>query len=324
MRATSIVRNQSEITGSWDYVKPLISIICLTYNHEKFINQTLDGFLSQETSFPIEIVVRDDCSVDTTRKIIESYVAAYPQIIKPIFSESQLWPSRHVITEAINACNGTYLAFCEGDDYWIDHLKINRQASFLEENQEYGLAAHRSYQVQHNTTRDSVATSLVIGRDADNPRNTLPVCHTSSLLVRRSLIGSIPKWFDEVVPKDIPIMALATSKMKSRVFPEIASVYRIHSRGLSQNSDFEEDRLQMLKVVRREIPGMHREFDRLIGFAFSGYIYSNIRKGLFRLAIRNLLSSWEEVDLLSNQQVFLMPRYLLLAAFRRLTGNGRC
>ena len=104
----------------------MVSIICNTYNQEKYIAQCLDGFLMQKTNFSFEILVHDDCSTDGTQKIIKEYQSRFPDIIKPIFQKVNLYSQgkRNLINaEQYSRVKYKYVALCEGDDYWTDPLK---------------------------------------------------------------------------------------------------------------------------------------------------------------------------------------------------------
>jgi glycosyltransferase involved in cell wall biosynthesis len=119
-------------------IKPLLSIICITYNHEKFIAQAIDGFLLQKTSFPIEIIIHDDCSTDDTQKIVKKYIDKYPELIKSIFQkDNQYSLGKKIQPIVLPYCQGKYIAFCEGDDYWTDPNKLQKQVNFLEKNSDY-------------------------------------------------------------------------------------------------------------------------------------------------------------------------------------------
>ena len=135
-------RTQEEIIQKWpkDWNTPLVSVRCITYNQQSFIAQTLDGFLSQETDFPFEVIVHDDASTDKTADVIREYEKKYPKIIKPIYeTENQYSKNDDSLDKIVDsACKGKYIAFCEGDDYWIDPLKLQKQISFLEKNLDYG------------------------------------------------------------------------------------------------------------------------------------------------------------------------------------------
>lgn len=124
--------------------RPLVSIGCITYNHEKFIRQTLDGFLSQKTDFSFEILIHDDASTDKTADIIRDYEKRYPTIIKPIYqTENQYSKGKNItFTYQLPRAKGRYIALCEGDDYWSDTTKLQRQVDFLEKNESYALVFH--------------------------------------------------------------------------------------------------------------------------------------------------------------------------------------
>ena len=124
---------------------PLVSICSITYNHAPYIRQCLDGFLMQETNFKYEIIIHDDASTDGTTEIIKEYAEKYPDLITPIFqSENQYskglrgFYAKFVFPRA----KGKYIALCEGDDYWTDPLKLQKQVDFLEANPEYVMCTH--------------------------------------------------------------------------------------------------------------------------------------------------------------------------------------
>ena len=129
---------------------PLVSIVCATYNHEPYLARALDGFLMQETTFPIEIILAEDCSTDGTRQVIEDwldvnveerqegnlYLLKNGMLLRYIWSENNVGATANE-KRAMAAASGKYIAFCEGDDYWIDSKKLQKQVDFLEENPEY-------------------------------------------------------------------------------------------------------------------------------------------------------------------------------------------
>ena len=124
----------------------LVSISCITYNHVQYIRQCLDGFLMQQTNFAFEVLIHDDCSTDGTTEIIKEYELMYPDIIKPIYEKENQYqqgkPSGSVVWNFPRA-QGKYIAMCEGDDYWIDPLKLQKQVDFLDANPEYSFCCHR-------------------------------------------------------------------------------------------------------------------------------------------------------------------------------------
>lgn len=119
----------------------MVSICCITYNQEPYIRQCIEGFLMQKTTFPFEILIHDDASTDNTAHIIREYEHKYPDIIKPIYQTENQYSKRIDIIQTFQfpRSKGKYIAFCEGDDYWTNPYKLQKQVIFLESHQEYGM-----------------------------------------------------------------------------------------------------------------------------------------------------------------------------------------
>jgi len=131
-----------ETTGNGEpREKPLVSICCIAYNQEQYIRETLDSFLKQQTSFPFEILIHDDASTDRTADIIREYAAKHPGIVKPLCqTENQHSKGIPVgVTFNYPRAQGKYIALCEGDDFWTDPLKLQKQFDFMEANPEFAL-----------------------------------------------------------------------------------------------------------------------------------------------------------------------------------------
>jgi len=122
--------------------KPLLSVVCITYNHEPFIAKMIEGVLMQQTNFPIEFIIAEDCSTDKTREIVSDYALRYPNLIKLIISDYNVGAVANERRAMLQA-NGEYIAFCEGDDYWTDPYKLQKQVDFLETHLDYSVCFHR-------------------------------------------------------------------------------------------------------------------------------------------------------------------------------------
>jgi len=122
----------------------IVTIHCIAYNQEKYIRECLDGFVMQKTTFQFEALVHDDASTDKTPEIIREYAKKYPSIIKPFFQEeNQYTKDFSVVTQLlIQHTKGKYIATCEGDDYWIDPYKLQKQVDFLEANADFAICFH--------------------------------------------------------------------------------------------------------------------------------------------------------------------------------------
>ena len=134
---------------------PFLSIVTITYNHEPYIRKCIEGVLMQQVNFPIEFIIAEDCSTDGTLAICKEYATKYPNLIQLITSENNVGAIANE-RRAMKAAKGKYIAFCEGDDYWTDPLKLQKQVDFLEENPEYSVTFHRCkhYNVVDDTIKD--------------------------------------------------------------------------------------------------------------------------------------------------------------------------
>lgn len=130
---------------------PLVSVCVITYNHENYIRQCLEGILMQQTSFPFEIIIGEDCSADNTRSIIRQIEQQHPGIVKPIYHSRNVGAARNHFEHCFTRIKGKYVAICDGDDYWTDPLKLQKQVDFLEHHPESVLCFHHVKQVdQHD------------------------------------------------------------------------------------------------------------------------------------------------------------------------------
>lgn len=134
-------------------MEPLVSICCFAYNHKKYITKCMEGFLIQQTNFPFEVIIHDDASTDNTADIIREYSAKYQEFFSPIYQTvNQCSIERGRVSKIVyNLAKGKYIAFCEGDDYWTDPFKLQRQVDFLEANPQYSLVWHRFKKLNQNT-----------------------------------------------------------------------------------------------------------------------------------------------------------------------------
>lgn len=130
-------------------MEPLLSIVTITYNHEPYIRKCIEGVLMQQVNFPIEFIIAEDCSTDGTLAICKEYAEKYPDLIKLITSENNVGAIANE-RRAMKTAKGKYIAFCEGDDYWTDPLKLQKQVDFLENNPDYSVCFTR-YNIYNET-----------------------------------------------------------------------------------------------------------------------------------------------------------------------------
>ncbi|MDO9390504.1 MAG: glycosyltransferase [bacterium] len=217
---------------------PLVSIVCTTYNQIKYIKKAIDGFLMQQTDFPVEIVIHDDASTDGTDRIIREYAGKYPELIFPIFqTENQFARGNGLVAiKAFGAARGKYIALCEGDDYWTDRHKLQKQVDFLESNPDYSICFHRvklayplniSNLIRRRRSKGSIKETTTI---TDLCRNNY--IYTASCVFQNRLTGPLPQWFEQVLPLDWPYFVLAARHGKIKFIKKTMAVYRIHQAGI--------------------------------------------------------------------------------------------
>jgi len=212
---------------------PLVSVCCTTYQHARFIREAIEGFLLQRTSFPIEIIIRDDASTDGTAAIVKEYAERYPNLIRAILNEeNQFSKGVRPIPDAMSHARGKYIAICEGDDYWTDPLKLQKQVDLMEANPDHTICFHRAHRLM-----DGALEPFPIPDDID-PLNirfddllrTYNFVITASVLVRHTVLP-LPKWFFRVPFGDLAIYALAGSKGRMAMLPDSMAVWRVTGSG---------------------------------------------------------------------------------------------
>ncbi|MDN5307379.1 MAG: hypothetical protein PWP16_742 [Eubacteriaceae bacterium] len=169
---------------------PLVSISCITYNHENFIRDAIEGFLMQRTTFPVEILIHDDASTDKTAEIVREYEQKFPQLIKPIYQTENQYSKGKKISATYNypRAKGKYIALCEGDDYWTDPLKLQKQVDFMEANPEYGMC-YTSFNILFNST------GKVIQNAAKSLHNIYPMKYSNQeeFIIKKGYVCP-PSW----------------------------------------------------------------------------------------------------------------------------------
>ena len=241
-----------------------VSVLCMAYHHEAYIRQALDGFVGQKTAFAYEVLVNDDASRDKTPDIIREYAEKYPGIVRPFCQEKNLMSQGvDIITDVlIPAAGGEYLALCEGDDYWCDEEKLQRQVDFLDAHPEYSACVHNSLSLTVGSSAPA-APLFPAGEDRDIPfdlvvRGMSHAFHTSSILVRRSFLENLPDFYRIAVAHgfgDYPMGLWFCLNGKVRFLDRCMSVYRICSNPSSWSSgvDGQYDKFKRFVTGEREM-----------------------------------------------------------------------
>jgi glycosyltransferase involved in cell wall biosynthesis len=211
----------------------MVSISCITYNHEVYIRDAIEGFLSQKTTFPIEILIHDDASTDKTANIIREYELKYPDIIRPIYETENQW-SKGIRGSAVfnfPRAKGKYIALCEGDDYWTDPLKLQKQVNILEINPSYAICIHESldqWEDGHTSLHNKFPTNTLFTTKDLTKSNFIS---SASCIFRNNLMKKIPDWYAKVPAADWALHFLNSQFGDIYYMKDCMSVYRIHLNG---------------------------------------------------------------------------------------------
>lgn len=235
----------------------LVSINCIAYNHEKYIADAIESFIMQKTNFKFEILIGDDCSTDNTRNKIEKYIKQYPDVIRLISSEKNQGGFEN-IRKVHKESKGKYIAICEGDDYWTDPLKLQKQVDYMEAHPDCTLCFHTGKIVDMNKKDTG---RLFLPRIGFRKKyyhhknwtysagevvlfNDFP---TNSMLYPKSAIKEFPDWFFTAPAGDICIKFLTSSEGYAYYIDEPMCAYRYNIPTSVTNLWRKEDREKRLQ-----------------------------------------------------------------------------
>lgn len=216
--------------------KPMLSVCMIVYNQEHYIQQAIEGVLMQQTDFEIEFVIANDGSTDQTHPIIFNYIANHTRgkIINYINHPKNLGMMPNFIF-ALQQCQGKYIALCEGDDYWTDPSKLQKQVDFLETNSEYGICFHK-VQLLHqsnNQLEDDYMTRNVNDTTTINDLANGNFMHTASVVLLNDF--NLPSQFKKSPLGDWPLYMCAINNRKIKKLDDIMAVYRMHKQSVWSN-----------------------------------------------------------------------------------------
>lgn len=258
---------------------PLVSIICITYNHEKYISQALDGFVMQKTDFPFEILIHDDASTDRTAEIIRKYEKSNINkniVFKPIYEKQNQYSSGNYdfTNDMFKSAKGKYIAYCEGDDYWTDPEKLQRQVDFMEKHPDYAICFHpvrvffeskESKEYIYPDTKDK--SKFTVKELLEHN-----FIQTNSVMYKKQKYINMPS---DVMPGDIYWHLYHAQFGKIGFIDRIMSEYRRHAGGVWQDSYKGNDEIWKkyaiphlaLFVALRELYGDQAEYKTIIDTA---------------------------------------------------------
>lgn len=217
---------------------PLVSICCITYNHAPYIRECLDGFMMQQTNFPFEVLIHDDASTDGTTEIIREYAEKYPDIIKPLYEEENQWVKERRGSAVFNfpRAQGKYIALCEGDDYWTDPLKLQKQVDFLESHSDYVMCTHHfnTYNQEDGSFGEDWNSDFTEDFTFDLDffiKRDKWITQPLTLLLRRSALNQ-EEYRQYPNAKDITLIYHILKKGKGIFLKDRMGIYRCHNGGI--------------------------------------------------------------------------------------------
>lgn len=252
----------------------LVAIHCLVYNHEPYLRQCLDGFVMQKTNFRYAAIVHEDVSTDGSAAIIREYAEKYPDIIMPIFETENQWSKQdgslaRIMDDAINATGAKYVAMCEGDDYWTDPYKLQKQVDFMESHPEYVACFHNA--IVDNGRGRSLFNSLM--------ENHYPTTEdiierqwfiSTQTLLYRNIPLVYPEWTGYVKNGDYLLELMLAKEGKFYYMDDVMAVYRKQGQGFSaqlnaSKVDMYDRLIYLLSHTKEYYAGVYADsFDRSI------------------------------------------------------------
>lgn len=256
---------------------PLLSVCLITYNHAKFIEQSIDGVLKQTVDFPWEFIIADDCSTDGTAAIVRDYADRMPDLIRPILQSPNLGGDRNV-KQMLRAAKGKYIAYLEGDDYWSDPLKLQTQVDFLEENPDFTICFHNTLVVYEQADKDSHLSNNE-KRDVFSFEDILAqrFFMTGSCVYRNGLFGDLP---DSLLLFDWVLHLLNSRNGKIKYMDTVMGVYRRHERGWSY-SDLRRRTLEAVGAAKASKTYFDLKYSKVFDGWIAGY-YASLCMQYFR------------------------------------------
>jgi glycosyltransferase involved in cell wall biosynthesis len=227
---------------------PKLSIVCVTYNHEKYIREALNGFIAQLVNFPLEIIVGDDGSSDDTPHIIQEFADRYPEVFVPVLRTNNIGAIPN-FADLFSRVRGEFAALCDGDDYWTDPCKLQKQVDFLEANPRFSMCFHPVEQIYDDGSLPrSIIEPFAFFTNDIKQRGYFTIYELISINFIASLSAvyrfrfheRIPSWLAEHKIGDYPMHLLHADLGDIGYIDEIMGVYRKHAQGLWWKHDSQE------------------------------------------------------------------------------------
>lgn len=304
----------------------VVTIVCITYNHENYIADAIEGFVHQNVNFKYEVIIHDDASTDQTAEIVKKYEERYPGIIYGIYEEENQYSKKKMdFMKAIYfRCRGRYIAFCEGDDFWLDISKLQKQVDWMECHPEYSLTAHNAvlWDCQAKTIKalnpyfqdkEITPEELIMQYNGNLP--------SASIMVRTDIIHDL-KHFQKYSVGDIMIQFCCMAKGRIYYFDRIMSVYRyLHKNSWSLNC-YQNNEYHILHCV--EMIEFLREYNQSTNSKYNKYIISKMHfyiQSILSIGWESFIEVFEKQDTSKNNHVLCQLKEIKRVFIQTLDEN---
>jgi glycosyltransferase involved in cell wall biosynthesis len=258
----------------------VVDVMMPVYNHERYLAQAIESIVTQKTNFRFRLIVADDCSKDNSRSIISDFAARYPDIVEPVFHKQNVGASANGAYLNSRAAS-KYVAICEGDDYWIDPFKLQKQVDFMEAHPDFTICFtdveiinERGVHTDEYFSRKDGDTYTI----ADFILSIQNIIPTPTILFRNVLPNPLPAFYLDSIGADRFIQICLADKGKAKHLKEKTAMYRDHSQGLTKSKELEERGLKA-KIA------LYKNLNEYLGYKYDKYF----RIRLFDLCKTNLI-----------------------------------
>ena len=258
----------------------MVTIASTTYNMEAYIAEAMDSWLAQNTTFPYDILISDDGSTDGTCDVVRRYMEKYPNI--RLISTGHIGKMPNFI-RSLKESKGKYIALCDGDDYWIDPDKLQKQVDFMESHPDFSECFTNSYVLNTVTGEKKIAKTQLwdeadtkgLLRHRDNDNVQMSPGHTSTFLYRNQYLQVYPEWMYGDVMTDFPLYMLMSKYGKAKFINDVTSVYRHRPDGVSSlNYTFVKNTRKRINVYRHVNRDFNYKYLRIINPIIADYFYA--------------------------------------------------
>lgn len=273
-----------------------VSVLVMTYNHAPFIREALDSALMQIVDFPYEILISEDCSTDGTREVVLQYYEQHPGKIRLLLSQQNL-RSNAIVVRGVQAAQGQYIALLDGDDYWTNPYKLQKQVDFLDSHPECAICFHNATVIHDDASEEpwnwTPARQKQISTLEDIWRgNFIATC---SCMFRKGLFGEFPDWYYSLFPiTDWPLHILNAEHGNIGYINEVMGVYRYHNGGLYSSLSQTRKLEETARFYQAMNANMNFKYDKIIKAAIFGYFLGWAKEYARRGSLDEARACWKK------------------------------